>query len=366
MPERSLGRLLGEFDFALAGAAFCLVGAGLVTLARLSEAADTPYFLRQIAWTGIGLGILLVAVSVDYLFLARFARVFYAVSLGSLVYLLLFGKVLSGAKRWLALGPMSFQPAEAAKLAAILMASVYLAEREEERRFTRKKFLTLSVIFGAPSVLTALQPDLGSALSFVPIYAAFLFVAGADWRWFLGLALSLALIAPVAWLLVLKDYQKARVVAFVNPQHDPQGSGYQLLQSKIAVGSGGLAGQERGRMTLSSLRFIPAQHTDFIFAAYAEARGLLGVSAVLAAYGFILFRILRISQMAKDSLGFFVSTGVFALVAFQAVLNMGMVIGFFPITGLPLPWFSYGGSAMAMFMAALGLVLNVKMRRFVN
>ena len=366
MQERSLRHLLGEFDFALAGAALCLVAAGIMTLSRLSEAVGMPYFLRQAMWAGIGIGVLLVTASVDYLFLARFARLLYAAALGSLVYLLFLGEAIAGAKRWIMLGHFSFQPSEAAKLAAIFMAAVYLAEREEETKFARKKFLSLSAIFGVPSVLTALQPDLGSALSFMPVYAVFLFVAGADWRWFLGLALSLAVLAPAAGVFLLKDYQKARIVAFAYPEHDPQGSGYQLLQSKIAVGSGGLTGQGQGKMTLSSLRFIPAQHTDFIFAAYAETWGLLGVCVALAAYGFILFRILRISQMAKDTLGFFFSIGVFALVAFQAVLNMGMVIGFFPITGLPLPWFSYGGSAMTMFMAALGLVLNVKMRRFVN
>jgi rod shape determining protein RodA len=369
MPDRrETLRLLREADLPLLAGVAALFVMGMAMLWRIAPPSEeNSYALRQLMWMAAGLAAMAAAWRVDYVTLARLSRLAWGASLLLLVLILLFGRETAGARSWIDFGPFSFQPSEMAKLSALLLGSAYLSDQRRERAsFGRNRFLALALIFGLPAALTALQPDLGSALSFVPVFLLFLYLGEADWRWFAAMALLAAMLLPAAWFGLLKDYQKARLMSFLNPGADPKGAGYQVMQAKIAVGAGGWAGRSMDIPTQSQLRFVPAQHTDFIFAVHAESWGLMGVAAAMGAYLLVLFRLLRIAETAKDSLGFFLCSGIFALVLAQAMLGMGMAIGFFPVTGLPLPWMSYGGSALAAFMAAAGLALNVRARRFVN
>jgi rod shape determining protein RodA len=284
-----------------------------------------------------------------------------------LVYTKLFGHKALGGKRWIKIGPMLFQPSEWVKLVLILAVARYFANLGGRSLTWRDIFKAFAMV-GAPMVLVLIQPDLGTCLTYTPILIAGLFLGGINVRQ--ALILSVCGIALVAGVLgsgkVLKPFQRARLTSFINPDSDPKGAGYQIRQSLIAVGSGGIWGKgaEKGSQTQGD--FLPIPHADFIFAAFGEEHGFIGAVFVLLLYFFILMRLIQNAQTAADLSGSLIIMGLVAVLTFQIAVNVGMVIGFMPVTGIPLPLMSYGGSSVLFTFLALGVAMNVRMRRFVN
>jgi rod shape determining protein RodA len=331
-----------------------------------SATAEMPvgYLSRQLAWVGAGVLLCLTLFSIDYQRLALLALPFYAGSLLLLVLVLLFGQVRGGARSWFAIGGFGVQPSEVAKVASAVLLARYLAGLEGEYLRLREIAVAALIVL-APMSLMVLQPDLGGALMFLPILGAMLLVAGIQKRWLVIAVLSLVLAGAAGWGF-MHPYQRERVLTFVNPERDPLGAGYQVRQSKIAVGSGELLGRGYMQGTQSQLRFLPARHTDFIFAALAEEWGFLGVAFVLFLYGSFLFGCAEVAARARDRLGLLLVVGFFASFAFHILYNTGMVVGLVPITGIPLPFLSYGGSFALFCFGALGMILGVDFRRYVN
>jgi rod shape determining protein RodA len=280
----------------------------------------------------------------------------------------LVGTKVLGARRWINLGGgVHFQPSEWVKLVLIVAVARYfwsLSGRELTWREIAKAF----ALVGLPMVLVLIQPDLGTTLTYVPILVVGLFLGGIRPKQALILLLGFTLFGGVAWKSgkFLKPYQKARLTSFMNPDSDPKGSGYQIRQSLIAVGSGGIWGKGSNKGTQTQGDFLPIPYTDFIFAAFCEEHGFVGAIGVLLLYFFILMRLIQNAQTAADLPGSFLVMGVVAVIVFQIAVNVGMVIGLMPVTGIPLPLMSYGGSSILFTFLALGIVMNVRMRRFVN
>ncbi|MBI4012670.1 MAG: rod shape-determining protein RodA [Candidatus Rokubacteria bacterium] len=351
-------RLLLHFDWLLVGLAALLVGAGLLTLGSLVP----RLLMRQLAWLGIGAVVVLVLISIDYRVLARWAYLGYIAGLMVLAAVLVLGRTAQGARRWLAVGPLTVQPSELFKLVLILTVAAYLASREDHRPGWDRVALPLLLVAPAFALIVK-QPDLGTALVLIPVVMALLFVGGARWR---DLALLMGgglAAAPVFWFF-LRDYQRERLLVYLDPFRDPLGSAWNVIQAKITIGSGQLVGKGLFGGTQSRLAFLPERHTDFIFAAFAESWGFLGAIGLLAAYGLLALRGLEVAATARDSLGSLLATGATVLLASQALVNLGMVTGLLPIVGIPLPMVSYGGSALLTALGAVALIENVRMRRF--
>lgn len=301
---------------------------------------------------------------VDYRIWAGIAVLLHGAALLLLVLVLFFGTEVGGNRSWLVLGPLRLQPSELAKWTTCLIVAVYLSQRVRAT-LGFGQMLFLGLLVGLPMALVAAQPDHGTALIFAPIYLAALLIGGVRWKLILGVVLVGLLLAPAAWTQ-LKPYQKERILNVFDPERDPSGSGYQIRQSKIAIGSGGILGKGPFEGTQSQLDFLPAQHTDFIVAVVAEEFGFLGILAVLGLFYVLLYRGLTIARDAQDRLGTYVSLLIVAWFTGQIAVNVGMVLGRLPTIGVPLPLLSYGGSALVAALAGVGLVLNVRSRRFVN
>jgi rod shape determining protein RodA len=327
-----------------------------------SPSADI--YLKQLALIGVGTVALVVTATIDYRRLADRAMLLYAVSAASLVYVLRFGPLKAGTRRWIELGGFQLQPSELVKLAAAIVLAKIFSEYRQETLGLRDVALPGAAI-GLLVVLIARQPDLGTAACLVPLFLAVAFLAGLRMRAVVGLAAVMLLVAALAWPF-LKDYQKTRVYTFLDPSLDPRGAGYQKIQSQIAVGSGGLVGRGFLEGSQSQLGYLPARHTDFVFSVLAEEAGFVGVVVVLALYLFVLWRMLETARLARDRLGAFLVAGITASFAFQVVYNVAMVAGLVPVKGLPLPLMSYGGSSILSSLMGIGLVLSVRMRRFAN
>ncbi len=321
---------------------------------------------KQVYWILAGAVLLLLLSMIDYHALMEHIPLVYLASVAMLAAVLVVGRKVFGSRRWIPLaGGFHFQVSEFVKLVIILAMARYFSEARQEKVST-SDLAKLGLLVGVPMGLVLLQPDLGTALTYVPIVAMAVFLAGIRLKHVAVLALLAALAMPVAWHFALKPYQKARLATFLNPEGDPLGAGYQLVQSKIAVGSGGLWGKGTAKGTQTQLWFLPVPHTDFIFAAFAEEHGFFGVLAALLLYFMVLMRLIHNAQTAPDRAGVFIVMGVVGLLLFHVLVNVGMVVGYMPITGIPLPLMSYGGSSVLFTFMALGLVNSVRLRRFVN
>ena len=359
-------RGLDGFDLRFMGLIAIILSVGVLSIYSVTHSQDTsfPFYLKQLVWILLGTVAFLIMYLSDYHKIARLADPTYAIILILLAVVLLMGKSSRGAQRWIPIGPFAFQPSEFAKLVLVLVLANYYS------RVSRVGWLQRVVLPGLivlPGLLLILkQPDLGSGLSFLAVYAAMLLMVGVRSK-ALGIILLLAvMLFPFVWEMVwasLHDYQRQRVMAFVDPDYDPGGKGYHALQSRIAIGSGELSGKGLYGGTQSQLKFLPEGHTDFVFAVYAEEWGFVGVLVLLALFVALIWVSLEIAARAKDTLGALLAAGIVAMLCFCVVVNIGMTAGMFPIVGIPLPLVSYGGSATIMTMASLGLLLNVKRRR---
>jgi rod shape determining protein RodA len=327
------------------------------------------FHTKQLEFLVIGVVVMFLISLVDYHWFVEVAPWAYGVSLLSLVAVLAVGKKVLGARRWIGLpGGIHFQPSEWIKLVLIVMSARFfwgLVNKDELEWMDIGKAFAM---IGVPMLLVLKQPDLGTTLTYSPVLLVGLFLGGISWKKGAILALTFLVLIAGIWKSgkVLKPYQKARLTSFQHPEDDPKGSGYQVRQSLIAVGSGGIWGKGATKGTQTQGDFLPIPYTDFIFAALCEEHGFVGAAAVLILYFLILIRLVQNAQTAKDPPGTLLVMGVAGVMLFQIAVNIGMVVGLMPVTGIPLPLLSYGGSSVLFSFLALGIVMNVRMRRFVN
>ena len=357
-------RLFYHVDWAMliAVMALCLIGVVQIYSATGGSSSD---YQTQLYGIALGSVALLVCLTIDYRSLADKSHWIYIGLAGLLIYVLFFGVVRGGSRRWIDLGVFMLQPSEFAKLAVALVLAKFFGD---SRRgvITYTDLIAGAAITLVPFVIISQQPDLGTAATILPALVVIAFVAGMPMRIFGVLAIAGVLLAPVAWTFVLQDYQRERISTFIDPWQDPRGAGYQQIQARITTGSGGVTGKGFMRGTQAQQGFLPEARNDFIFSAYAEERGLAGVLVALGLYLFVILRALEAARLAKDRLGAYLVLGVLACFTFQVIYNVTMSAGLAPVKGLTLPLMSYGGSSMLATLAGFGLILNVRMRRFTN
>jgi rod shape determining protein RodA len=370
-------RLIKEFDWVtlLLALALALLGVLGMYSATRGEGSVSPLFLDHLLRLGVGFAAMLLVMAVDYRILDRYAYLFFALCVLLLVAVEVFGRVGMGAQRWLSLGGVRIQPSEFLKIALVLFLARYLGSMKKKAALGVRDVLPTVVVVSAVFVLILRQPDLGTALIVAGIYVIVLFVAGVDSRIYAWLgacfAASAAVMAGLAYfrifnvLNLLQDYQVRRLKVLFNPELDPLGAGYHINQSKIAIGSGGIAGKGFLQGTQSGLNFLPQQHTDFIFSVIAEEGGFLISLVALSLMFALLIWGLNTSRKAQDKTGSFIALGVVAVLFLHFAINIGMTTGIFPVVGLPLPLMSYGGSSVLTSFVGLGLLMNIRMRRFV-
>jgi rod shape determining protein RodA len=353
-----------DFDWVLL--IFVLLICGLGVLEIRSATMHTKFagaHIKQLYWIVGGITGMFMISLVNYQLMLDRVHWMYIASVASLMIVLVFGQKYLGARRWVKMpGGQHFQPSEWVKLILILAVAKYFADLQQ-RELSWSDFLKAGAIVAVPMLMVLRQPDLGTALTYIPIGVMGLFLGGARWKQALAVMLLAGSMMPLAWH-VLKPFQRDRLTSFMQPDADKQGSGYQVIQSLIAVGSGGIWGSSNGSQT--HLDYLPVPQTDFIFAAFAEEHGFVGALAVMLLYFVVLMRLTQNAQTAPDRAGTFVVMGVVAVLSFHILVNVGMVVGFMPVTGIPLPLMSYGGSSVLFMFLALGMVMNVRMRRFVN
>ncbi|MGB8959607.1 MAG: rod shape-determining protein RodA [Candidatus Aminicenantales bacterium] len=358
-------RLIGEVDWVLLGLILLQSLVGVIFIYSSTSFLPGAYYVRQLIWIGVSLLALLFVLAIDYKFFVSLSGYFYGLMVVLLAMTLVFARLVAGTKSWITLGLMRLQPAELAKIVMILVFARLFAEYKNAYLTTPHTLGALAVA-GVPLLLIIAQPDLGTAMTFAAIIGGAFILAGLRKKAVVMLVLAGLVLGIGGWTIALKDYQKKRVTTLINPAGDPRGSGYQVIQSKIAIGSGGVAGKGLGKGTQSQLRFLPARHTDFIFSVIGEETGFLGVFAVIVLYFALLARMFLSVAKARDRAGVYIIFTASLLIAFQFLVNILMIIGLFPVVGITLPFLSYGGSSLLSTYVACGLVLNVKMRRFAN
>jgi len=359
-------RLLIHLDWVTLGISVVLGAIGVAMIHSATHSGRlSGLYLRQLAAFGLGAVALVLVLSVDYRSLADRAVPFYLLSLAALGAVLVAGPRVAGTKRWFLLGPVQIQPSELVKIAAALFVAKLFAESRKER-LGLADVIGPGAAIGLLAAMIAAEPDLGTAFCLVPLFLSVAFLAGLRMRAVVLLLVALLAVGGLGWRYALKDYQKTRIYTFLDPSLDPKGAGYQKIQSQIAVGSGGLVGKGYRQGSQSQLGYLPARQTDFIFSVLAEELGFIGVAVVIALYTLLLWRSLETAQLARDRVGAFLAAGIAATLAFQVVYNVAMVAGLVPVKGLPLPLMSYGGSSVLSSLIGIGLILNVRMRRFVN
>lgn len=377
-------RLIKNFDFLILIIIILIVclgllGIGIATRSPIEGSdgaignAINSFNLRQVnlqvLWFTTGLVMMLIVISIDYHIIIDLSVYVYWIVIGLLILIIFAGTKGGGAQSWIAIGSFRMQPSEFAKITVILSLARIMSKREEKGLNNIKSIIPIILTMAIPFALIIKQPDLGTALTFIVILIGMLFVAGINYKLLIaGIALSISAI-PIAWFTLLGNYQKHRILVFLNPGMDPLGSGYNVLQSMMSVGSGQITGQLNSiggilfGNTLSQLDFLPAKETDFIFSVTTEALGFVGGITIIVLFFILIMRTIRVATKAKDTLGALIAVGVASMILFHVFENIGMAMGIMPVTGIPLPFMSYGGSSMWTNMISFGLVLNVGMRR---
>lgn len=359
-------RLAAHFEWPLLVITLLIAGCGLATILSATYSPSAPvssYVIRQATWIGIGLLALLAVLFIDYHVLDRYGLAVYAAGLLLLMLVPVIGTSGGGARRWIAVGPISLQPSELMKVALVVVLASLLHRWAGEPRLALRRLFAPGLLIAAPAYLILAQPDLGTVIVIALGGFVVLLLAGLPLRVVLLAVLIAGPVLPYAWNN-LKPYQRQRLVSYVNPQSDPLGAGYHARQSKIAIGSGMVYGKGYLQGTQNQLRFLPEHHTDFIFSVFAEEWGFLGATVLLGLYVALLLRGATIAFRARDNLGALLAAGLTATIALQAVMNLAMTTGLLPVVGITLPFLSYGGSSMLALLASVGLVMNVSMRRY--
>lgn len=359
-------RLLRNLDFVLIGVTALLVVISLIIIGsatHINNPSDDRYWYvqRQGIFTVLNILIIFLILNVDYKVLDRYASVLYWINLIMLLAVMFVGTSALGAQRWIQIGPVSIQPSEFSKIIMIICLA-HVLESRIGRLNTFRDILPVFIYVGVPFLLVLKQPDLGTSLVFLAILFGMIFIAGVSMRLLMIIFGAGIALLPVFWHF-LKDYQKMRLTVFLDPSVDPLGSGYHIIQSKIAIGSGMLFGKGLFGGTQSQLNFLPENHTDFIFAVIGEELGFVGAAVILLLYLILLYRGVKIASQAKDNFGSLLATGITSMLAFHVLVNVGMTAGIMPVTGIPLPLMSYGVSALTTNMVSIGILLNIYMRR---
>ena len=362
--SRTLLRRVRPISWQLLGSTLALSAIGLALISSASAELTTDYVSRQAVWIALGVLVVAAAALVDYALLLRYATWIYVVAVVGLAAVTFFGHEAGGARSWIGIGGFGGQPSDFCKIATVLLLARRLANSQSPVP-PRGGLLANVAIAGLPVLLIARQPDMGGALMFVPVFVTMVLVTGVRLRTALtGIAVAMAL-GGALWVFA-QDYQKDRVLSYFSPQADPLGSGYQVRQSRIAIGSGQALGKGYGEGTQSNLRFLPTPHTDFVFAVLAEEYGFAGVALVLALFLLYLGNGVRVALAAREPAGLLLVVGLLAFITGHVLYNTAMVVGLLPITGIPLPFLSYGGSFMLFCCATTGVIIGLDARRFVN
>ncbi len=361
-------RSLRDLDWPLLAITLVICALGVLQIYSTTHDTKTWHdaWWKQVLWVTIGVGLMWVVTSVDYHTLLAQTPLIYGVSIAGLLATTVVGKLVFNSRRWIRIPVLgfNFQISEFVKLVIVLVVARYLSELKSDEVSLRDLF-RLGALVGVPTALVFLQPDLGTSLTYLPVLVAGVLLAGLRWSHFAAIAILCALALPIGWY-GLKDYQRGRLETFLDPLRDPRGRGYQVIQSKIAVGDGGMWGRGVTRGTQTQLRFLPVSHTDFILSSFAEENGFVGVTVVLGLYFLLVMQIVQNARAAPDRAGMYICMGVATVLLFHLLVNAGMVVGNMPVTGIPLPLFSYGGSNMFSVFMMLGLVNNVRLRRFLS
>jgi len=357
---------LRDFDWPMFLVVIALASLGVLQIFSATHGTQwQDSWWKQIAYIGAGVFLMWLVSLLDYHALMAQVYPLYIAAVVGLVLVLAIGRTVFNSTRWIALpGGLKLQVSEFAKLVIILLVARFMTELRSDV-LELPDLLKIVGLVLVPMLLIAKEPDLGTALTYVPILAVGVFLAGLRWQYWTAIAALVLLVVPLSYT-VLKPYQRERLVSFLDPDSDPKGSGYQVRQSKIAVGAGGMWGRGVTKGTQTQLRFLPVAHTDFIFSAFSEEHGFVGVIVALALYFVLLMQLVQNAQTAPDRAGMYLCMGVAALLLFHILVNVGMVVGRMPVTGIPLPLMSYGGSSIWSTFLMLGLVNNVRLRRFVN
>jgi rod shape determining protein RodA len=355
-------RLLRNVDWVLLTATLLLLGFGFAiiysTTFNIAGGSET---LQQLFFVSIGLTGLILLARMDYRMLKRFSGLLYLLTIAMLVATKFLGSTKLGATRWIDLGFVQFQPSEIAKVFMVIVMSKFFAENVDQMH--RPKIFIKSLIYiGIPTILVALQPDLGTAMTFAIIWGAMLLVSNINKLYTFAVGGLTLLAMPIVYRFFLKDYQKSRILTFLDPTADPTGTGWNVAQAKIAIGSGQFWGRGLGHGPQSQLNFVPFKHTDFIFAALAEEMGFVGAFALIVLFAIMLYRILKIAMLSRDYFGMFIATGIFAILFFHIFINVGMNLGIMPVTGIPLPLVSSGGTSVVITLMCIGILESIFIR----
>ncbi len=356
-------RNLKHIDWVFAGLVLtlALIGFAVLFSASRSVSAPVPYYAKQMIFFAVGIVLAAAILCTDSRFLVSVAPVFYGGAVVLLAAVMLFGVSVKGGQRWLPIGPLHLQPSEQTKLIVVYMLAWYLSLVKD--RIQRIPYLMLAfAIAGVPAVLILKQPSLGTALALAPVTFVMVYVAGAKWWHLLVVVLAGLMVAPFAYHK-LEDYQRRRLLSFVNPEADPKGNGWQTRQSKITVGSGGLSGKGFNQGTQTMLNYLPEHHTDFIFSLLAEEEGFMGSMTVIGLFAVLLLRGLRFTLKCSDLSSALLAAGAVTILAFHVFVNIAITIGLMPVTGIPLPFLSYGGNFYMTTMMCVGVLLNVPVRK---
>lgn len=359
-------RLFQNFDWMLLIITLLLAAFGLLTLysaARAGLDVTQAFYFRQLTWYGAGFVVMIASFLVSYKRFDQYAYPVYAICIILLIAVLLGGKLVAGSKRWLVFGPISLQPSELAKVAVILVLARYYSRAASINGMRLRDLAVPMILVAVPFLLIVKQPDLGTAMMILLISATLTAFIKIEKKALIAIVTFGTVACPMVWLF-LKGYQKQRILTFLEPDRDPLGAGYHIIQSKIAIGSGMFSGKGFLKGTQNALSFLPEHHTDFIFSVLAEDWGLIGSVVVLSLFLMLIVWSLNIAHGCRDPFGTLLAIGISALISWEVFINIGMVMGLMPVVGIPLPFISYGGSAILSIMLCIGMLMNISMRKF--
>lgn len=358
-------KMFKNFEWGILICTIILLAIGLVALFSATQNSDYEEFKKQIMWIGISIPVIVVVILVDYEILAKISPVIYGLSLISLVAVL-FTEPINGATSWFNIGPFSFQPAEFAKIAVVLFMANVIVKLQQKGRDEINRFCKLGIILvtvGVPTLLIIKQPDYGTALAFLVALIFMLYVAGINKKYIITAVLLVVIFVPLAYFFILPDHAKARIDVYLNPNLDPRGDGYNIIQSKLAIGAGQIFGMGLFKGNQTQLGYLYPKTTDFIFAVISEEMGFVVAGAIIVLYVILITKSIQVAKTAKDDLGSYIATGIVGIFFFHMLENIGMTMGLLPITGIPLPFVSYGGSSMLTNLTLIAILLNISTRR---
>ena len=358
-------KMFKNFEWGILICTIILLAIGLVALFSATQNSDYEEFKKQIMWIGISIPVIVVVILVDYEILAKISPVIYGLSLISLIAVL-FTEPINGATSWFNIGPFSFQPAEFAKIAVVLFMANVMVKLQQKGRDEINRFWKLGIILatvGVPTLLIIKQPDYGTALAFLVALIFMLYVAGINKKYIITAVLLVVILVPLVYFFILPDHAKARIDVYLNPNLDPRGDGYNIIQSKLAIGAGQIFGMGLFKGNQTQLGYLYPKTTDFIFAVISEEMGFVVAGAIIVLYVILITKSIQVAKTAKDDLGSYIATGIVGIFFFHMLENIGMTMGLLPITGIPLPFVSYGGSSMLTNLTLIAILLNISTRR---